>query len=101
MSLPDQRDVVLSGGRDKCGALFSWVELADALSSWAGLEECREGGKRGRALCSIWSPQLGSCSDPHTAHLGAGGLIKVEMAFFSSTQDTEPTALPRDVTNSA
>lgn len=95
-----ERCCALGVGHDEYGVPFSWVELPEALGSRAGLEGWgREGNGVGLCAASAalsWGPVL----TPTLAHLGAGGLIKVEMAFFSSAQDTEPTALPRDVTNS-
>lgn len=76
------------------------------------LSSFRVGGGGGGALFSTeWrcpamarsaaAERLGArLPTPRLTHLGAGGLVRAEIAFFSSTQDTEPTALPRDVTNS-
>lgn len=78
---------LLQGSECEYGAFFSaeWRCLA-------GLRDPR----------SMAAEQLGARlpTPPRLTHLGAGGLVRVEIAFFSSTHDTEPTALPRDVTNS-
>lgn len=78
--------------------------IYSAPSGWGEVEVESSPQQRGEALrCRdrAAAERLGArLPTPRLTHLGAGGLVRVEIAFFSSTQDTEPTALPRDVTNS-
>lgn len=58
---------------------------------WRG-EECHDGGREAD-VCPI-SFTRAAFHLSRLVHFGAGGFVTLEIAFFSSTQDTEPTALP-------